>query len=278
MDYFSREAASFSSSSYLSPSISLCNESPDILACLFPLEEENYSDIPNYFLPLLEDTSMDIPACFLPVEDDETSLISPSEDLCDEITHRLFYVQAHQEALQHDANSTHIHATRAYMDHASAAHLTMQPELTWIMLIFHPHRPLHVAAAVAGLTQSHIYDGRRSNVQASDSLLKFVSEQKQTTIFLGFASLNENVKRRIGEFNWLEQSTDRLLERVGGEVAASLKVLETHYYSSQKTTGAFHDQSIDQLNDVTAVSGVNLRISQAYYERLREQKIQTASI
>ncbi|KAK8962268.1 hypothetical protein KSP40_PGU009163 [Platanthera guangdongensis] len=27
----------------------------------------------------------------------------------------------------------------------------------------------------------------------------------------------------------------------------------------QKTTGAFHDQSIDQLNDVTAVSGVNLR-------------------
>ncbi|KAI0516586.1 hypothetical protein KFK09_009263 [Dendrobium nobile] len=27
----------------------------------------------------------------------------------------------------------------------------------------------------------------------------------------------------------------------------------------QKTSGAFHDQSIDQLNDVTAVSGVNLR-------------------
>jgi transcription initiation factor TFIID subunit 4 len=27
----------------------------------------------------------------------------------------------------------------------------------------------------------------------------------------------------------------------------------------QKTSGGYHDQSIDQLNDVTAVSGVNLR-------------------
>jgi len=27
----------------------------------------------------------------------------------------------------------------------------------------------------------------------------------------------------------------------------------------QKTSGGFHEQSIDQLNDVTAVSGVNLR-------------------
>jgi transcription initiation factor TFIID subunit 4 len=28
----------------------------------------------------------------------------------------------------------------------------------------------------------------------------------------------------------------------------------------QKTSGGFHEQSIDQLNDVTAVSGVNLRV------------------
>lgn len=28
----------------------------------------------------------------------------------------------------------------------------------------------------------------------------------------------------------------------------------------QKGSGGFHDQSIDQLNDVTAVSGVNLRV------------------
>jgi hypothetical protein len=28
----------------------------------------------------------------------------------------------------------------------------------------------------------------------------------------------------------------------------------------QKTAGAFQEQSIDQLNDVTAVSGVNLRV------------------
>ncbi|KAK8947186.1 Mediator of RNA polymerase II transcription subunit 22a [Platanthera zijinensis] len=73
-------------------------------------------------------------------------------------------------------------------------------------------------------------------VQAADSLLKLVSELKQTAIFSGFASLNENVERRIGEFNRLEEITDRLLERVGGEVAASLRELETHYYSSVQRT------------------------------------------
>ncbi|KAK8940964.1 hypothetical protein KSP39_PZI010621 [Platanthera zijinensis] len=44
----------------------------NIHACLFPLEEDNYSDIPDCFLPPLEDTSINILACFLPVEDDET--------------------------------------------------------------------------------------------------------------------------------------------------------------------------------------------------------------
>ncbi|KAK8933773.1 Mediator of RNA polymerase II transcription subunit 22a [Platanthera zijinensis] len=73
-------------------------------------------------------------------------------------------------------------------------------------------------------------------VQAADSLLKLVSELKQTAFFSGFASLNENVERRIGEVNRLEEITDRLLERVGGEVAANLKELETHYYSSVQRT------------------------------------------
>ncbi|KAK8954058.1 hypothetical protein KSP39_PZI002238 [Platanthera zijinensis] len=86
MNYFSREAAYFFSPSSLSPPISLCNVLPDIPACLFPLEEDNSLDIPDCFLSLLEDTSMDILACFLPVEDDDTSPISPSEDVCDSIS------------------------------------------------------------------------------------------------------------------------------------------------------------------------------------------------
>ncbi|XP_026662661.1 mediator of RNA polymerase II transcription subunit 22a [Phoenix dactylifera] len=69
-------------------------------------------------------------------------------------------------------------------------------------------------------------------VQAADSLLKLVSELEQTAIFSGFASLNENVDRRIEVFNQLEGSTERLLEKIGEEAAASLKELETHYYSS----------------------------------------------
>ncbi|KAK8936559.1 hypothetical protein KSP39_PZI012622 [Platanthera zijinensis] len=77
----SSKAGLFSSSSSPSPPISLCNESPDTPACLFPHEDDNYSDIPDCFLPPLEDTSMDIPACFLAVEDDETTLISPSKDI-----------------------------------------------------------------------------------------------------------------------------------------------------------------------------------------------------
>ncbi|PKU84212.1 mediator of RNA polymerase II transcription subunit 22a-like isoform X2 [Dendrobium catenatum] len=69
-------------------------------------------------------------------------------------------------------------------------------------------------------------------VQAADSLLKLVSELKQTAIFSGFESLNENVERRIAEFNQLEESSDRLLQRIGEQAAVSLNELETHYYSS----------------------------------------------
>ncbi|KAJ1684923.1 hypothetical protein LUZ63_016313 [Rhynchospora breviuscula] len=69
-------------------------------------------------------------------------------------------------------------------------------------------------------------------VQSGDSLLKLVSELKQTAIFSGFASLNENVDRRIQAFDQEAETTDKLLERIGEEAATSLKELESHYYSS----------------------------------------------
>jgi len=62
--------------------------------------------------------------------------------------------------------------------------------------------------------------------------LKLVSELKQTAMFSGFASLNENVDRRIAVFNQEAESTEQLLERIGEQAAASLKELETHYCSS----------------------------------------------
>ncbi|XP_015575126.1 mediator of RNA polymerase II transcription subunit 22a isoform X2 [Ricinus communis] len=73
-------------------------------------------------------------------------------------------------------------------------------------------------------------------VQAADSLLKLVSELKQTAIFSGFASLNDHVDQRIVEFNQQEEETDGILAKVGEEAAASLKDLESHYYSSAHRT------------------------------------------
>ncbi|XP_077247090.1 surfeit locus protein 5 subunit 22 of Mediator complex [Tasmannia lanceolata] len=75
-------------------------------------------------------------------------------------------------------------------------------------------------------------------VQSADSLLKLVSELKQTAIFSGFASLNEHVEQRIVEFNQQAEKTDRILERIGEQAAASLKELEFHYYSSIQRTQA----------------------------------------
>ncbi|KAF5741783.1 mediator of RNA polymerase II transcription subunit 22a-like [Tripterygium wilfordii] len=69
-------------------------------------------------------------------------------------------------------------------------------------------------------------------VQAADSLLKLVSELKQTAIFSGFASLNDHVEQRTKEFDHLAETTDRTLARIGDKAAASLKELESHYYSS----------------------------------------------
>ncbi|XP_042003400.1 mediator of RNA polymerase II transcription subunit 22b-like [Salvia splendens] len=69
-------------------------------------------------------------------------------------------------------------------------------------------------------------------VQAADSLLKLVSELKQTAVFSGFASLNDHVDQRTDEFNKLTEDTNSTLTRIGEETAASLKELEHHYYSS----------------------------------------------
>nr|AAM62532.1 unknown [Arabidopsis thaliana] len=74
-------------------------------------------------------------------------------------------------------------------------------------------------------------------VQAADSLLKLVSELKQTAIFSGFASLNDHVEQRIAEFDQEAEKTNRLLARIADDASASLKELESHYYSSaQRST------------------------------------------
>ncbi|KAJ3694421.1 hypothetical protein LUZ60_009901 [Juncus effusus] len=77
-------------------------------------------------------------------------------------------------------------------------------------------------------------------VQSADSLLKLVSELKQTAIFSGFASLNENVDRRTAAFEEEAGRAEKLLERVGEEAAASLRELESHYYGSVVRTD-LHD-------------------------------------
>uniref|UniRef100_A0A7N0UIV9 Mediator complex subunit 22 n=1 Tax=Kalanchoe fedtschenkoi TaxID=63787 RepID=A0A7N0UIV9_KALFE len=69
-------------------------------------------------------------------------------------------------------------------------------------------------------------------VQAADSLLKLVSELKQTAIFSGLASLNDHVEQRKSELNQLADTSNQLLSALGEEAAANLKELESHYYSS----------------------------------------------
>ncbi|PIN18754.1 Surfeit family protein 5 [Handroanthus impetiginosus] len=80
-------------------------------------------------------------------------------------------------------------------------------------------------------------------VQAADSLLKLVSELKQTAVFSGFASLNDHVDQRTDEFNKLAENTNVILARIGEEAAANLKELESHYYSSkQRTSNLPHER------------------------------------
>ncbi|XP_026427994.1 mediator of RNA polymerase II transcription subunit 22a-like [Papaver somniferum] len=69
-------------------------------------------------------------------------------------------------------------------------------------------------------------------VQAADSLLKLVSELKQTAIFSGLASLNEHVEQKTVEFDQQAENTEGMLSRIGEEAAGCLKELECHYYSS----------------------------------------------
>ncbi|KAI8536799.1 hypothetical protein RHMOL_Rhmol10G0285000 [Rhododendron molle] len=80
----------------------------------------------------------------------------------------------------------------------------------------------------------------KGRLVSADSLLKLVSELKQTAIFSGFASLNDHVEQRIDEFNQQAEKTDRLLAKIGEEAAASLKELESHYYSSALRTSQLH--------------------------------------
>lgn len=86
----------------------------------------------------------------------------------------------------------------------------------------------------------------KQQVQAADSLLKLVSELKQTAIFSGFASLNDHVEQRTEELNHQAEKTDKILARIGEDAAASLKEMESHYYSSlvrsTKSNQHFHDQ------------------------------------
>ncbi|KAI3890627.1 hypothetical protein MKW92_046867 [Papaver armeniacum] len=69
-------------------------------------------------------------------------------------------------------------------------------------------------------------------VQAADSLLKLVSELKQTAIFSGLASLNEHVEQNTAEFDQQAENAERMLSRIGEEAAGCLKELECHSYSS----------------------------------------------
>lgn len=93
---------------------------------------------------------------------------------------------------------------------------------------------LHLSIRCLSVAYRIIYTTYLSwpQVQASDSLLKLVSDLKQTALFSGFASLNDHVEERMAEFDKQAEKTDRMLSRIGEEAAASLKELEAHYYSS----------------------------------------------
>ncbi|KAH0690139.1 hypothetical protein R3W88_008963 [Solanum pinnatisectum] len=84
-------------------------------------------------------------------------------------------------------------------------------------------------------------------VHAADSLLKLVSELKQTAMFSGFASLNDHVEQRTEEFTEQAEKTECMLSRIGEEAAASLKELESHYYSSAERTSSLPSYSQETM-------------------------------
>lgn len=73
-------------------------------------------------------------------------------------------------------------------------------------------------------------------VQAADSLLKLVSELKQSAVFSDFLSLNRSINQRIIKLGELSQDADKLLVNIGEEITASLQELESHYYASPYRT------------------------------------------
>eukprot|EP00250_Pteridium_aquilinum_P005463 c15550_g1_i2 orf=148-579(-) len=77
---------------------------------------------------------------------------------------------------------------------------------------------------------SHLLKAAR--VQAADSLLKLVSELKQTAVFSDFKSLTEQIKQRVGKFEKQSEQTESLLCNIGEQAAVALKELENHYYLS----------------------------------------------
>ncbi|GAU39956.1 hypothetical protein TSUD_149660 [Trifolium subterraneum] len=93
-----------------------------------------------------------------------------------------------------------------------------------------------VEGDIANIVDNFSYIVNVARVQAADSLLKLVSDLKQTAIFSGFASLNDHVEQRRVEFNQLAEKTDHRLSMIGEEAAASLKELESHYSSSAQKT------------------------------------------
>ncbi|CAN4087580.1 unnamed protein product [Withania somnifera] len=84
-------------------------------------------------------------------------------------------------------------------------------------------------------------------INAADSLLKLVSELKQTAMFSGFASLNDHVEQRTEEFTEQAEKTECMLSRIGEEAAASLKELESHYYSSAERTSSLPSYSQETM-------------------------------
>ncbi|CAM8896867.1 unnamed protein product [Rhodiola kirilowii] len=89
-----------------------------------------------------------------------------------------------------------------------------------------------VETDIGNIVDNFSYLVAAAPVQAADSLLKLVSELKQTAIFSGLASLNDHVEQRTAELNVLADNSNQLLSTLGEEAAANLKELESHYYSS----------------------------------------------
>ncbi|XP_055825958.1 mediator of RNA polymerase II transcription subunit 22a-like isoform X2 [Solanum dulcamara] len=95
-----------------------------------------------------------------------------------------------------------------------------------------------VDADIGNIVDNYGFIVNAARVHAADSLLKLVSELKQTAMFSGFASLNDHVEQRTEEFTKQTEKTECMLSRIGEEAAASLKDLESHYYSSAERTSS----------------------------------------